>query len=79
MYAGGGAAAGGRGADIRTVSAGKGDSAAVRAPDGEEECGASEEAWKSGEPEKPEGPMSRREELAKRVREANHFSVHWPR
>ncbi|SEE75387.1 hypothetical protein SAMN05428954_3760 [Streptomyces sp. 2112.3] len=29
--------------------------------------------------DEPAESAKRRDELAKRVREANHFSVHWPR
>jgi hypothetical protein len=64
MHPGGRAAARGCGAGVRPVSEEKGDSATVRDPSGDDEPGES---------------VKRREELAQRVREANHLSVHWPR
>lgn len=71
MYAGGGTAARGRGADVRAVNAEAGESPSARESGGEDA-----EARRDDEPAES---AKRREELAKRVREANHFSVNWRR
>lgn len=67
MHPGRRTAARGRGAEVRPVS------------DVREESGDSTDVGDPSEDDEPEESVKRHEELAKRVREANHFSTKWPR
>lgn len=67
MHPGRRTAARGRSAEVRPVS------------DASEESSDSTDVRDPSDDDEPEESLKRREELAKRVREANHFSTNWPR